>query len=50
VLYCVTFRTPVIEGWIEHWYGKLPGTENVTGRLVCPGSIGPVSKPLPVAV
>jgi len=48
--YCVTFRTPVIEGWIEHWYETLPGAVNVTGRLVCPGSIGPVSKPAPVAV
>jgi len=48
--YCVTFRTPVIEGWIEHWYETLPGAVNVTGRLVCPGSMGPVSNPAPVAV
>jgi len=33
-----------------HWYGKLPVAENVIGALVPPGSITPVSKPLPVAV
>lgn len=32
------------------WYGRLPASENVMGALSWPGSIGPVSKSVPVAV